>query len=328
MNNSLNAGMSYGENCTDIPVLVIFAPTASGKTALAEKLFGKCSTSPFAGKAEIVSADSMQVYKYLDVGTAKPDKAFLENLPHHLIDICLPEHQFGTGEFVREADKVVKDIFARGKLPVLCGGTAFYIKNFLTGLPVTPEADEETRTLVENRMKTEGKEVLYAELEKLDPESASKIHINDEYRIKRALEICLSTGKPRSSFLLNNPNEFRKGYKFLVLSLERDRKELYERINQRVDIMFESGLLSEIESLRKMGYTGEEPGLSAIGYREFFTSETDIEKIRVSIKHDTKRYAKRQETFFKSFNFAESVNPEDYEKIQEKISHFFKEYNF
>ena len=177
MNTSFDAGMSYGECYTDIPVLVIFAPTASGKTALAEKLFGTNSKSPFAGKAEIVSADSMQVYKYLDVGTAKPDKDFLKNLPHHLIDICMPEHQFGTGEFVREADKVVKEIFSRGKLAVICGGSAFYIRNFLTGLPFTPEADEATRNLVENRMKTEGKEVLYKELRQLDPESASKIHI-------------------------------------------------------------------------------------------------------------------------------------------------------
>jgi tRNA dimethylallyltransferase len=304
----------------DIPVLVIFAPTACGKTSLAEKLFALDAFSPLAGKAEIISADSMQVYKGMDIGTAKPDSEFLKKLPHHLINLCTPDVQFGVGQFVPLADKICADIVSRGKLPVVLGGTAFYIRNFVYGLPPTPTASEEIRDIVQKRMETEGPEKLWDELNTLDPESAEKIHINDEYRIKRALEVCLATGKPRSSFAVSSTP--RKGFSFLVLALERDRSVLYDRINLRVDQMFEQGLEEEFNNLVKKGYTKEYPGMQAIGYREFFTENT-IEAIKELIKKDSRKYAKRQETFFRPITDCCRYQAEAYEEILEKILRFY-----
>lgn len=324
MNQTIKTGMLNNSNCNNIPILVIFAPTACGKTALAEHLFSKNANSIFAKKAEIISADSMQVYKELNIGTAKPDFAFLENLPHHLIDICNITEQFDTGHFVDKAELAAKEIYSNHKMPVLLGGTAFYIKNFLFGLPITPEPTEEVRKLVETRMETEGAEVLYSELQKLDPNSANKIHINDKYRIRRALEVCLTTGKPRSSFEIQQ--NFRQGFDFFVISLNRPRTELYRRIERRVDIMLEQGLLDEINSLKSKGYTGTEPGLQAIGYKEFFASETDLQKIVQSIKHNTKRYAKRQETFFNAMNCSIQFHAEDFSSITKAIQPFFAKY--
>lgn len=251
-----------------IPVLVIFAPTASGKTALVGNLFSDNSKSKLAGKAEIINADSMQVYKGMDIGTAKPSKEFLKHLPHHLIDICSPNQQFGVGEFLPLADKLCQDIYNRGKLPVVCGGTAFYIRNFIYGLPKTPKADMALREKLQLRMKNEGAAVLKAELNKLDPESAARIHINDEYRILRALEVCYASGKSLSDFVLED--KCREGFDFLTIELVRPREELYNRINLRVDQMIQEGLEKEFCKLVAAGYHRQDGGMQAIGYREFF----------------------------------------------------------
>lgn len=314
-----------------IPVLVIFAPTASGKTAAVGRLFSKDAPSFFAGKAEIINADSMQVYKKLDIGTAKPDAAFLKNLPHHLLDIVSPTEQFGTGEFVRLADIAARDIWSRGKLPVICGGTAFYIRNFIYGLPVTPESDSVVRRRLQERLKSEGKEILFSELKKHDPVSASRIHVNDEYRIVRALEVFYSSGSPLSSFDLSQ--KMRSPYKFLVLSLERSREELYIRINLRVEEMFKNGLVNEVKSLITSGLKSSDPGMEAIGYREFFMtdsypfsanfSEGNIDIIKSLIQRNSRHYAKRQITFFKPLSNIVSVNADDYKTMESKISQFF-----
>lgn len=315
MSFDLKTGMFHADSAGNIPVLVIFAPTATGKTDLVYRLFGRDSDSPFAGKAEIISADSMQVYKGMNIGTAKPDPDFLTKLPHRMIDLCTPDVQFGSGEFNALADQYCRDIIDQGKLPVICGGTAFYIKNFVYGLPDTPEADEETRKLVAHRMETEGAEVLWNELKERDLESAAKIHVHDEYRIRRALEVCISTGKKRSDF--GQQNEPRAGYSFTVLSLERPREELYHRIDVRVDLMMEAGLAAEFESLKAAGYTSTDPGMQAIGYREFFmTSGDDVARM---IKHDTHRYAKRQETFIKTMPCARGIAAEDYDSVWDAL---------
>ncbi len=300
-------------------VVVICAPTASGKTDLAHRLFSSASTSALAGKAEIISADSMQVYKYMDIGTAKPEKNLTQALPHHLIDIYEPNEQFGTGEFVRHATKAVVDISARGKVPVILGGTAFYIKNFVYGLPTTPQCDDEIRNNIEVRMKTEGARKLYDELKLLDQVSADRIHPNDEYRIKRALEVCISTGKPLSSFIRKQKKV--DGYDFLLISLHRTREELYDRVEKRVSIMFENGLENEIQKLTSMGYTSEDPGMQAIGYREFFV-EKEREKVKQLIIKNSKEYVKRQQTFFKSFSDAHVISCDNFSAIEQKIVNF------
>ncbi|HAH63674.1 MAG TPA: tRNA (adenosine(37)-N6)-dimethylallyltransferase MiaA, partial [Treponema sp.] len=226
-----------------IPVLVLFAPTATGKTALLRTLFAEGSLSFFKGKAEIVSADSMQVYRGMNIGTAKPDSALLSVLPHHLIDICSPREQFSVADFVARADSACAEIYSRGKIPVVAGGTGFYIRAFLLGLPETPDADENVRAELRRRMEAEGPAELYAELRTLDPESAAVIHEHDRYRIQRALEVYAATGRPRSSF--RKRVGLRERYAFCTLILSMERKMLYERINQRVDGMFDEGLEQE-----------------------------------------------------------------------------------
>jgi tRNA dimethylallyltransferase len=307
----------------DIPVLIIFGPTASGKTSLASSLFSSDNpTAPFPGLAEIISADSMQVYRGMDIGTAKPSPSFIERLPHHLIDIKDPSEQFCAGDFVRLADSACNDIYSRGKLPVVLGGTAFYVKNFLYGLPVTPESDPEVRRFYMERMKNEGAAVLFRELEAVDPESAGRINIHDEYRIIRALEVFSASGQPLSSYNLSQKR--RDGYRYLVIALDRSREELYERINLRVEEMFADGLEGEVQTLVAKGYTVSDPGMQAIGYREFFSSGTASRSdILAQIQLDSRKYAKRQETFIRSIPDILHFDADDLDGISKAVRGFY-----
>ncbi|MCR5436443.1 MAG: tRNA (adenosine(37)-N6)-dimethylallyltransferase MiaA [Treponema sp.] len=278
-----------------IPVVVIFAPTASGKTALTRELFSR-SGSHFILNAEIISADSQSVYKGMDIGTAKPDKELLKELPHHLIDILTIDKQFNVSDFVSLADKACSEIFEKGKTPVICGGTGFYIRNFLYGVPPTPVCDEELRKEIQQQLKKLGNRALYEKLKEIDSESAEKIHVNDSYRICRALEIYYSGGKTRTSYQVEN--RFRDEYDFTFIVLEPPRDLLYERIKQRVDLMIEAGLEEEIKSLLNEGYSKDCPGFKAIGYSEWFKYE-DKEQIIHAIKHDSCKYAKKQYTYIR-----------------------------
>ena len=302
----------------DIPVLVVFGPTASGKTALALELFGSGDIP-----AEIISADSMQVYRGMDIGTAKPDRALLEKLPHHLINIRNPDEQFSAGDFVRLGDGACMDIYERGKLPVILGGTAFYIRNFLYGLPVTPESDPQIRATLIERMKNEGSAVLYRELAARDPESAKRIHIHDEYRIIRALEVFVASGRPLSSFGLSE--SFRRGYRFLVFSLDRPREELNERIDRRVLEMFDMGLEREVKCLRSAGFGAADPGMQAIGYREFFMEDVvsrGRDAVCAQIQNDSRKYAKRQETFIRPMQCVTHVHADDRDSVRNAVLGF------
>lgn len=318
------------ERTGKLPVLVIFAPTACGKTKLALDLFGKNSLSLLAGRAEIISADSMQVYKGMDIGTAKPDSFLLENLPHHLIDVNSPDEPFSVGDFVRYSDELCHEIYSRGKIPVMLGGTGFYIRNFMLGLPTTPEADETLRNALKQRLETEGAEKLYSELKELDPVSADKIHQNDHYRILRALEVCHASGKPRSSFALEQ--KVRDGYNFCTIILEREREELYQRINMRVDEMVQNGLVEEIEKLIAKGFNQDSAGMQAIGYREYFSDEVQNvagkdEKIAVFkdlVAKDSRHYAKRQYTFMRGIPGARYFNADSIPLIEQYIIEFLK----
>ena len=297
-----------------IPVIVIFAPTASGKTALTKELF--CETgSHFLFKAEIISADSQAVYKGMDIGTAKPDPELRAILPHHLIDILNPDQQFNVSDFVDTADTACKDIYSRGIIPVVCGGTGFYIRNFLYGVPPTPVSDEKLRNELKERIAKEGNEALYKELQKIDLQSAAKIHPNDAYRICRALEVFYLSGKTRTDFALKNT--FRSQYDFTFIVLEPPRKLLYERIEQRVDQMLEQGLEDEVKSLLDVGYTKDSPGLKAIGYHEWFNS-TDKETVRRQIIHNSRKYAKKQYTYIRDIPGSLVIQfsgPEDIDKV-------------
>ena len=278
-----------------IPVIVIFAPTASGKTALTKELFSE-QGSHFLFKAQIISADSQAVYKGMDIGTAKPEPELRSLIPHHLIDIQTPDQQYNVSDFVDDADRLCKQIYSQGDIPVVCGGTGFYIRNFLYGVPKTPVSDETLRNKLKQRIATEGNAALYKELQSIDPQSSKKIHPNDSYRICRALEVYYLTGKTRTSFALE-PN-LRELYDFIFIVLEPPREILYERIAQRVDVMLEQGLEHEVKSLQKAGYTKDSPGLKAIGYHEWFEC-SNKEEIRKSIIHNSRKYAKKQYTYIR-----------------------------
>lgn len=291
------------------PVLLLFGPTASGKTAFLQELFTGSSSIP----AEVISADSMQVYRGLDIGTAKPSASFLAELPHHLINIRDPKEQFNVGDFVRLAQEHCQDILQRGLLPVISGGTAFYLKAFCQGLPAAPQSQAGIREAVQADYLARGAELLYQELCQVDAVSAARIHPNDHYRIKRALEVYRSTGRPLSAF---NPAEEgavwagERAYRILAIELVRERKVLYQRIDQRAAQMFEQGLTEELIGLVARGYTSGDPGMKAIGYREFFDEDGtflnpqgngDLSTyIRQLIARNSRRYAKRQITFFSS----------------------------
>jgi tRNA dimethylallyltransferase len=290
-------------NNSPVPVLILFGPTASGKTNILLELFN--SSSRF--QAEVVSADSMQVYKGMDIGTAKPSKDERSRLPHHLIDICDPSQQFNAGDFVRLADEACQQIEKRGKLPVISGGTGFYLKNFIMGLSEAPPSDKETREVLKQELREKGANALMEELATGDLVSAKRIHINDEYRLLRALEVLRFSGRPLSSFKAS-PKQNSSCFCFLIIGISRSREDLYRRINLRCAEMFKQGLADEVRSLFEAGFTPNDPGLRAIGYREFFIEETDspghwrlsqdIDGVQALVALNSRRYAKRQISFF------------------------------
>ena len=302
------------------PLIFIFGPTASGKTALVERLF---STG-----YQIVNADSVQVYRYLDIGSAKPSSELMEKIPHHLVNILEPWQQFTAGMFVQLADEAVDRIYSLGDIPVLTGGTAFYFKNFLYGLSRAPECDPEIRAQVAAELKEKGAHALHRQLGEVDPASAQRINVHDTYRITRALEVYYQSGRPLSSFAL--PNEPRFGMKPLILNLVRDRQELHHRIELRVEQMFDQGLADEIRQLKRMKAGSSWPALVAIGYSEFFRAFdngcADISTIKADIIRNTKQYAKRQMTFFRSFADAVDVNPDDTAAVEAVLKDYLEKF--
>ncbi len=272
---------------------------------------------------EIVSADSMQVYRHMDIGTAKPGADVLARLPHHLIDIVDPDTQFSAGEFVKRAEAAVDEIAARGCIPVMSGGTAFYMRNFAYGLPGTPPADRAERARLAEEARERGLAALYRELASADPVYAATIGEKDRARILRALEVFRSTGRPLSSYRV--PAAPRRDYLCLLIGLERPRAELHERIERRVDAMFDAGLAGEVEALKGMGYGPCDPGMRAIGYREFFECEGDLERTRELIKRHTRQYARRQIVFFRSLEGVTWVPAPDTAKLASLVAAFLSE---
>ena len=294
---------------------MVFGPTAVGKTDF---------LLHFEHIAEIINSDSLQVYRHMSIGTAKPDNSVTCRIPHHLIDCIDPDDEFSAGDFVREADRLCQKIYSHGKLPVISGGTGFFLKNFIYGLPSAPASSKEIRIQLQKRLEKEGLEALREELHSKDPESWERIKPLDSYRILRALEVFYSSGSPLSDFKL--PDTVRSGYRFLLIGLIRDRAELYERINGRVEAMFRAGLPEEYKKLRAMGYRSACPGLSAIGYREFSLMEElgslTLNDVKELIKQNSRNYAKRQITFFKALPDVHWMHPDQWQDAVEMVSNF------
>lgn len=273
-------------------VLVICGPTASGKTALSVA----CAKA-FDG--EIISADSLLVYKGLDIGTAKPSLEEREGIPHYMIDVVEPTKKFSVSDYEREALPLVEKILKKGKTPIICGGTGFYINALLYKSQFgNVGANEEIRRKYEALAQERGKEYVYEILREKDGESAAKLHYNDLKRVIRALEIYDVTGKPKSE----QQDTMIPRFDFIALSLGYPRDKLYNRINLRVDQMFECGLVSEVQGLLQCGVTQESQCMQGIGYKEIaegLQKAWTEEEMKELVKKNTRNYAKRQETFFK-----------------------------
>jgi tRNA dimethylallyltransferase len=271
----------------------------------------------------VINADSMQVYRCLDIGTAKPSPELRARIPHHLIDILEPTDQFNAGEFVHRADELVVQIRRRGNMPLVCGGTAYYLRSFITGLPDSPPGDPEIRRRLKTEAEQRGMEALLEELERVDPATRARVQDRDTYRIVRALEVYRSSGRPLSAFV--NPTAPRWDYQFLLLGLTRERAELYSRIDQRVERMFREGLVGEVSSLLKKGLGFDDPGMRGIGYREFFELRkgcATLETVKRLIQRNSRRYAKRQITFFKSLDDVHWLDPEEVDSACSLIRSF------
>ena len=276
-------------------ICILAGPTAVGKTeislALAKSLCG-----------EIISADSAQVYKYMDIGTAKLKEEEMQGIRHYMIDEVTPDMDFSVAQFREKAELYIRDINDRGKLPIITGGTGLYINSLLNNLEFTDSiSDEVYRKEMQETAQVKGNEYVHAMLEAVDPASYKRLHPNDLRRVIRALEVYKHTGRPISYF----QEESRKQpprYDFAYITLTMDRRKLYERIDQRVDKMMASGLVEEVEGLIKRGYGRELNSMQALGYKEIADYLhgliTKDEAVRI-LKRDTRHYAKRQLTWFR-----------------------------
>jgi len=278
-------------------LIVILGPTAVGKSAvgidIAKRLGG-----------EIINADSLQVYKYLNIGTAKPTPSELKRVKHHLIDIVSPDQDFNAGMFRSAAASVIQELHDSGKNIILLGGTYLYVKVLLSGLIEGLPASPEIRENIKKLRLTFGLPYVYERLRMLDPEAASKIHPNDYVRTERALEVNYLTGQKMSE--LQAVHSFQdQDYQYEKIGISLDREILKDRIEKRVDKMLEEGLIDEVKGLREKGYTPELKPMQSIGYKEinqYLDGDLDFDKAVELIKRDTKRFAKRQMTWLRKDN--------------------------
>lgn len=284
-----------GDRATRPRVIVLCGPTGVGKTSLAIAL-----AEEFGG--QIVGADSMQVYRYMDIGTAKPTPAEQARVPHHMIDVVDPDEPFSAGRYARMARGILTDLNEQGVLPVLAGGTGLYIKACLHGLFRKHSADRAVLERLEKEANTEGTAVLHQRLAACDPETGARVHPNDRFRIVRALEVFESTGLPAACH--RQAHRFAEDpFDALNICLHLDRKTLYERINHRVDVMMADGFEEEVAGLLARGYAPDLKAMQSIGYRHIaacLAGDVSRETVVETMKKDTRRYAKRQETWFKA----------------------------
>ena len=294
-------------------VVVICGPTASGKTKLSIELAKKIN-------GEIVSADSMQIYQELDIGTAKPTEEEKQGIKHYLLDFVSPERRYSVADYKKDAKKAIKTIVEEGKTPIIVGGTGLYIDSLIYEIEYPEiEFNQEYRRNLEERVQKEGLEVLYKEAEKIDPLAIQKVSPNDEKRILRILEIYHATGKTKTEQEIEsrkNPIE----YDYQVYALKWDREVLYERINKRVDIMIDQGLIEEVKSI--LTRHKEFPtAMQGLGYKEvveFLKGKISKEEMIEKIKMETRRYAKRQMTWFRKNK--QTIWLEGKAKVEDNIS--------
>ncbi|MBN1045487.1 MULTISPECIES: tRNA (adenosine(37)-N6)-dimethylallyltransferase MiaA [unclassified Clostridium] len=276
-------------------ILVLGGPTAVGKTELSIRLAEKLN-------GEILSADSMQIYRKMDIGSAKVTKEEMRDIKHHMIDIVSPEEEFSVADFKNIGEKAIKEIIAKEKLPMIVGGTGLYINSLTCNVTFTEsEKDDEYRTYLESLAEANGNNYVHEMLKEIDEISYRDIHPNNRKRVIRALEVYKISGKPFSSY--NAGNDFYKtDYDVFYYVLTMDREKLYDRINNRVDIMIENGLIDECIELKKLGYTSSMQSMQGIGYKEilyYLDKKISLYEAVNLIKQGSRNYAKRQLTWFR-----------------------------
>lgn len=304
------------------PVVVLIGPTAIGKTDLSLKI-----ARQFNG--EIISVDSMQVYRYMDIGTAKATSNERLEVPHHLIDIIDPDEQYNAALFVKDALQAIRGIHSRGAIPLLTGGTGLYLDALRKGLFDDGTSDPTIRARLHHRAVKEGVASLHQELLRCDPVAAKAIHSNDRSRVIRALEVYFSTGVPYSEHVKKQsvqPKPIIFSH-MVSIGLTMERKKLYERINERTALMLEQGLEEEVQGLLARGYDPDLKSMQSIGYRHmmhYLQGHWNFEKLQEILARDTRRYAKRQFTWFNKDNSILWFNGNDRSKIFELLRNHLK----
>ena len=303
------------------PLIVLTGPTAVGKTSLSIALAR-------AVEGEIISADSMQVYKHMDIGSAKIKKEEMEGIPHYLIDALEPDEEFHVVRFQEMAKEAMKEIYSKGKIPILTGGTGFYIQAVVKDIDFSQDTEKSSvRERLENLAQEKGGEYLHELLTQRDPESAEKIHPNNIKRVIRALEYYELTGEKIS---LHNEREGEKvsPYNTAYFVLNDHRERLYERIDRRVDQMLEEGLVEEVRRLAQMGYTRDMVSMQGLGYKEilaYLEGEYSLDEAVYVLKRDTRHFAKRQLTWFRREKDVIWVNKPDFDYDDKKILEYILE---
>ena len=303
------------------PLIILTGPTAVGKTKLSIELAK-------AVNGEIISADSMQVYKHMDIGSAKIKKEEICGVPHHLIDVLEPDEEFHVVRFQEMAKQAMEEIYAKGKVPILAGGTGFYIQAVVKDIDFSKETEKSpVREELEKLAEEKGCEYLHERLQQVDPKSAEKIHANNVKRVIRALEYFELTGKPIS---LHNEEEAAKEspYNVAYFVLNDVRERLYERIDARVDAMLQEGLVEEVSGLAKKGYTKDMVSMQGLGYKEilsYLDGSYTLDEAVYILKRDTRHFAKRQLTWFKREKDVIWVNKQDFHYEENEILNYILE---
>jgi len=305
----------------EIPIIIIQGATGSGKSKFAIELAKELQT-------ELISADSRQVYRRLDIGTAKVTDEEQAQVQHHLIDIVEPDEEYNAGKFVDDASEVIFRMHAENKLPIIVGGTGMYVKALIDGLIDIPPANEEIKIKMKELETNKSPEEIKELLQQVDPASAERIETNDVQKMIRALEVFEITGKP----ITQHWQEQREQNVFLPykIFIQQERDVLYDRINRRIDEMLNNGLLKEIDNLLKAGYKEKDPGMISVGYREFypfFRGEQDLAESILMAKKHSRNYAKRQLTWFRRIDFDLTLSPETLNicDVKQKILNWISE---
>lgn len=299
------------KNDNRIPLIVVAGPTASGKTGLAIEIAKRYDT-------EVISADSMQIYKLMNIGTAKPTNDELQGIKHHMLDCVEPDSSFSVADYVKEARSIIKDIYSRGKIPVVAGGTGLYISSLVNNIQFNEiQGNKDLRQELYDYADLNGSEALHNMLKEIDPETALAVHMNNIPRVVRAIEVYRLTGVKMSIHQVNSrslPSE----YNCIKIGLSfKDRAKLYDRINKRVDIMISEGLVDEARVVLNSGF--KSTAMQAIGYKElkaFIDGSISLDEATDNLKRETRRYAKRQLTWFRRDDEISWFNHDEYVNIQ------------